>query len=126
MSIRILTLFALVIALPLAVGCNEETPKPAEDNPTKNASLPVDGDPADCPVAVATWAYHVDGMHCGNCEQSVQDLLLAQQGVANVVASRTDKTVTVTGDETKMSNDKIMQALKSFPGYTVEPADSAS
>ncbi len=119
MSIRILTLFVLVIALPLAVGCSDETPEPT-DTP------PAPAEQATPSIINATWAYNVDGMHCEHCEQSVEKLIAELPGVNEVSASFTEKTVVISGDDAKMSRDKIADALGSFPGYTVEPADSAS
>ena len=60
----------------------------------------------------------VNGMHCNSCIMLINESL-EEEGVDSVEASLNRKTVKVRYDDTKLSLEKIRQAIES-EGYKVE------
>ena len=59
----------------------------------------------------------VEGMTCGGCVRTVQGALTAIDGVDSAFASRVDKQVKVLVDTSKVSIDKMQEAINA-KGYT--------
>lgn len=60
----------------------------------------------------------VEGMSCSHCEQSVTKAVSALDGIASVVVSLREKTVTVQYDEEKASPAAMARAIDD-QGYDV-------
>jgi copper chaperone len=59
------------------------------------------------------------GMHCGSCEQLVQESVSELPGIKKVKANHKKAMVEVSFDETKATFDDIKKAIKDA-GYTPE------
>lgn len=61
------------------------------------------------------------GMGCQNCENKIKSNLRFEKGVKKITTSLSDQLVTITFDDEKTSNAKLIQAFKKA-GYTAAPA----
>lgn len=98
--------FAAALALLAFAACNPGTPKTQND---------VQPDKTTQPVEVV---YHVDGMTCDHCEESIQKGVSEVQGVSLVEANHEDSTTRVIYDPGKTDSKTIVAAIEKR-GYTV-------
>ena len=63
--------------------------------------------------------FHVTGMMCAHCENRVQNAVKALRGVSECTADHDANTVSVSFDESKVSECEIAQAICA-QGYEVE------
>jgi copper chaperone len=66
-----------------------------------------------------TITLHVQGMTCGHCKMAVTNALKELDGVKNVEVHLQDSTVDVDYDETKVSVEKLKEAIEE-QGYDVK------
>lgn len=59
------------------------------------------------------------GMSCQNCEKKIKNNLRFEKGVKDITTSLKDQVVTVTFDDEKTSESKIIGAFKKI-GYTAK------
>jgi len=96
-------LFALSIALLTA--CSNSAKQATEQSQQATAE----------PVEVT---YHVEGMTCDHCEQSIQKGVSELPGVQSVEANHEDSTTVVIYDPSKTDSTAIVEAIEKR-GYTV-------
>lgn len=69
-----------------------------------------------------TTAFTVNpGMSCQNCENKIKSNLRFEKGVKKITTSLSDQLVTITFDDEKTSNAKLIEAFKKV-GYAAAPA----
>jgi len=96
-------LFALPIALFAA--CSNSAKQPTEQ--TEETAVK--------PVEVV---YHVEGMTCDHCEESIQKGVTALPGISLVEANHEDSTTRVIYDPSKTDQKAIVEAIAKR-GYTI-------
>lgn len=71
-------------------------------------------------AATATSVFDVQGMTCGGCEVAVKRVVKKLDGVGEVEASHREGRATVTYDPSKVTPEKIVQAIERL-GYRAKP-----
>ncbi|PTN08850.1 cation transporter [Mangrovibacterium marinum] len=100
---RSILLFALAIGLTTA--CTNSAKQPTA--------------PSQQPVAESIEVtYHVEGMTCDHCEQSIQKGVAELPGIQSVEANHEDSTTKVIYDPSQTDQKAITQAIEKR-GYTV-------
>lgn len=66
--------------------------------------------------------FHTTDMHCSNCVMRIESLEDTLPGVASIKASYHHQTVVVEFDETRISLEQIISAIKDL-GYTLHLTD---
>jgi len=102
MNLKVI-LYAFAVAL--LVSCSNSSKKPAEQA-SQNAADPVEV------------VYHVEGMTCDHCEQSIEKGVTALPGISLVEANHEDSTTKVLYDPSKIDEKAIAAAIEKR-GYTV-------
>ncbi|WP_163708943.1 heavy-metal-associated domain-containing protein [Mangrovibacterium lignilyticum] len=97
-------LFALSIALFTA--CSNSAKQPADANTATVSAEPVE------------IVYHVEGMTCDHCEESIQKGVGELPGISLVEANHEDSTTKVIYDPSKTDEKAIAEAIGKR-GYTV-------
>ena len=93
----------------LAQGAHEgSAPEPASRNTTNEVS----------PMPARTFA--IEGMVCQGCADTITTALAGVPGVRSASVSLEDKKATVSADESKVPNDKIVAAIAAA-GYKGSP-----
>ena len=101
--------FSVFTVLLLVAACNTE-PKQKNTNIATKA--------ANAEVNWVTVELAVEGMTCAGCENTVMAAVNALEGIQESKASYVDSTTVVSFDKSKVTIEKISQAITS-KGYTV-------
>jgi copper chaperone len=72
---------------------------------------------------MSTATYPVTGMTCGHCVASVTEEVSEVPGVTDVSVSLEDGTVTVTGDESVVTDTALVRAAVEEAGYEIPTTD---
>lgn len=75
---------------------------------------------ADAKIVTTSFSV-TPGIKCQNCENKIKSNLRFEKGVKKVTTSLSDQLITITFDNEKTSNGKLIQAFKKA-GYTAVPA----
>ncbi|RKD91424.1 cation transporter [Mangrovibacterium diazotrophicum] len=97
----------LILAVALFAACS---------NSAKQATEPTE----EAPVKPVEVVYHVEGMTCDHCEESIQKGVTALPGISLVEANHEDSTTKVIYDPSKTDEKAIAEAIAQR-GYTVVP-----
>ena len=98
--------FLLVLLAAFSFACNQTASKkqPQQNEAQSTANIEV--------------TYHVEGMTCDDCEQSVQKGVNQLEGIKLVEANHEDSTTRVVFDPTKTDSKQIIAAIEKR-GYKV-------
>lgn len=101
-----LTTIFFALSIALLTACSNSAKQPAEANSATVSSEPVE------------ITYHVEGMTCDHCEQSIQKGVNELPGIQSVAANHEDSTTVVIYDPSKTDEKAITAAIEKR-GYTV-------
>lgn len=105
---RLKLLFA-AFSLALFAACSQGGQKTAEPSQTETTVKPVE------------IVYHVEGMTCDHCEESIQKGVGELEGIDLVESNHEDSTTKVVYDPSKTDEKAIIAAIEKR-GYTVAQA----
>lgn len=106
MKLIILFLFIAFISLS---GCNTSTSSSTNESKTTDTAA----------LSVAKVEFHVKGMHCTGCENTIKASVNELQGIDSITASFKENTAIVTYDSTKTNAIAIVSAIEDA-GYKVD------
>lgn len=101
-------LLFLALSLSVLAGCNS-TVSDKSDGTKKEVNV----------AALKTIEFHVTGMTCEGCENTVKEAVNGAEGVASAEASYTAETTTISYDTTLTDQDKLAAIINDL-GYKVE------
>lgn len=94
---------ALLLLLSIAtVACTSKRTQPAAEQASQQIEL----------------VYHVEGMTCDHCEESIQKGVNQLEGISLVEANHEDSTTRVVFNPTKTNKEEIQKAIEKR-GYSV-------
>ncbi len=101
-----LVLFSFFIAL-FTVGCNQKNVKTTPGETEQK-------------VAEVEFVYHVEGMTCDHCEQSIQKGVNELAGITLIEANHEDSTAHVVYDPAQTNANEIIVAIEKRGYHVVE------
>ncbi|WP_372775720.1 heavy-metal-associated domain-containing protein [Mangrovibacterium sp.] len=99
-------LFLFIVGLALLAACGQSAKQTTESNAPETNAEPVE------------MIYHVEGMTCDHCEQSIQKAVSELSGISLVEANHEDSTTKVIYDPSQTDTEAIEAAIEKR-GYTV-------